>query len=126
MSEHLIDEDTLRHAVSRVRQRPLREQMRQMSREEPDLYQLICQVDNNVFSDAEGVELETQEMASRALWDAVFKALEAYRLAHYRLWQGTELGDLLTRLGPGFGEASGPDPAPPDVGDDDSPSSGHA
>jgi hypothetical protein len=68
--------------------------------EEPDLYYRISSIGNTALADLEGVSLEMHEAAERAVWFAAIIALESYRLAYYRLWRGTQLGELLEQLEP--------------------------
>ncbi|HEV2294525.1 MAG TPA: hypothetical protein VGR35_11770 [Tepidisphaeraceae bacterium] len=106
MAKQLIDEATIEAARERVLKGGFLPAARIVCKEEPDLHYAISRIAVEALSGLEGMPLEAQDAAHRAVWEGALLAVESYRLAHYRLWRGTALGTLLEQLDPRL--ANGP------------------
>ena len=100
MSDQLIDEPTMEIALDRVQEAGQLPMRRRLCKAEPDLHYEICRIANSALSPVEGLPSEAHDAAFRAVWEGVLLALEAYRLAHYRLWRETALGTRLEQIDP--------------------------
>lgn len=120
MTDGLITEATIEAARERLAGTDHVAAMRAMFQRDGDLALAVGAYANNALGDLEDLPLEAHDRAYRAVWDAVLLALESYRLAHYRLWRGTELGALLARLDPSLlkDEASEPGDRREDASED--------
>ncbi|HEV7299599.1 MAG TPA: hypothetical protein VGN72_09565 [Tepidisphaeraceae bacterium] len=74
--------------------------VRQARATEPHLYFSVTEIAGAGFGGIEGVSSEMSDAMYRTVWEAVLFALEAYRIAHYRLWRETEMRTMLSRLDP--------------------------
>lgn len=100
MPEPLIDEATLEKARVRLANVTYEESARQLSIAEPNLHYAVGRFACDALNDLGDLPSGADEAAYAAVWRGALLALEAYRVAHYRLWRGTVMGTLLEQLDP--------------------------
>ena len=103
MAKQLIDEATIEAARERLSKVTYEDSVRQLRADEPDLHYAVGRYAVDALNGLEELPQGADEAAYAAVWRGVLLALEAYRLAHYRLWRGTAMGTLLEQLDPALG-----------------------
>ena len=114
MTDQLIDEGTLAVVKERLSRQGYLDSARRLCKEEPDLHYELNQCGINALYGVDGVSLEAQEAAHRAVWNAAMMTLEAYRAAFYKLWEETELGGRFKAMDPQLGAGSEGDEGRPE------------
>src|SRR5438045_9335601 len=97
-TDALISEATIEAAKRRLDQRGRRNLERELAATEPHLKYTISRIAVDALADMEGVPEEIQTAVYDAVWCAALLTMEAYRIAHYRLWAKSILGTVLECL----------------------------
>lgn len=100
IDQHLITEPIIDAARVYLSQNAHPHGIRTVRSTEPHLYYAVTSLASGGFGGLEGMPTEAHDAMYRTVWEAVLFSLEAYRVAHYRLWRDTEMGAMLSKLDP--------------------------